>query len=124
MKYTTAVLILLSLTFRGALCMESDEQEETLRYSSTPLVKVKNRSGYGSVNRDVEAQRNDDKLVCGCWRKEQTGTVMAVCIPFCAVMGVFTWIMVAPPFGGSSEVEDPILPSFSNYSLSAKNHME
>src|SRR5579872_4244119 len=116
MKHTTAVLILLSLAFTDALCME--EQEEALQYRSTPLAKVK-RSQYGSIN-DVEAQRNDDKIIC--WRPEQTSTVMAVCIPCCIVTGVMIWGATVLAKDSDSGNESPILPSFSNYSLSAKNH--
>jgi hypothetical protein len=120
MKHTTAVLILLSLAFTDALCME--EQEETLQYSSTPLAKIK-RSRYGSVNDDVEGQRRRDKLVCGCCRPEQVKPAVVICAAVCTSVGVFTWLAVAKPFSGPSEGDNPILPSFSN-SSSFHNHME
>lgn len=119
MKYTTAVLILLSVTFRGTLCME---ESALLKGHSTKKTPLSPRSGYKSINDDVEAQSNNAK-VSGCSNEEKT--FLGGCIGLCGAIALMITMMATGPLNQNDGNNNPIDQSFSgSYSFSTNNHME
>jgi len=105
MKHTTAVLILLSVAFTDALCME-DQERALLNGSSSNKMQLSPRSGYGSINDDVEGQQRD-KDDNGCCN-ECNKKILTFC---CSLSGIIAFLTLA-------QFAEPIEQSNSNQTLS------